>query len=91
MGRGSRDGSRKGKDGEGLWGELRVTKGKGNQASPNIYSGFYKPPLMSREDACLPQRRHRRQGDSEVVGGTHAATLLINVIEEYITETEKEM
>lgn len=88
---GNRDGSGREKDGEGLGGALRVTTRWGNPASPNIYSGFYKPPLMSREAASLPQRRHRRQGDSEVVGGTHAATLLINVIEEYITETEKEM
>lgn len=53
---GSRDGSGREKDGEGLGGALRVTTGWGNPASPNIYSGFYKPPLMSREAASAAEK-----------------------------------
>lgn len=43
---GSRDNRREEKDGEVLWGEQRVTTGWENPASPNIYSGFYKPQLV---------------------------------------------
>lgn len=69
-----------------------MTAGWENPATPNIYSCLYKPLQLSSNAKSLLKKKSIWKCDLEVGGMSgYLAALLINVIEVYITETEKEM